>query len=126
MNVAPEETYRIAVAAALKTIGASESNIAKGELFVIKHLVNKLEPLVNLHESGTVDKVITILRDFAKGADGVVGTADDLLTAEQLEFFRNVISNDKLLKQLVTYFVHKRLSSRWVWLKSKFTCLQVL
>lgn len=115
--------YKTIILDALKKVGTTEADIAKGELYIVKHLVDRLGPLLKVSEKEKVDQIFFILSGFAKGEDGVLGTADDLLTPDQLAFFKQVFLNDTLLKQMVTYFVHKQVTKYRKWLVSKITCL---
>jgi hypothetical protein len=88
-------------------------------MYLVKVLVDRLGGLLNISEGEKIDQIVAVLQELAKGKDGVIGTDDDLLTPEQLEFFEGLASNERLLKQLVTYFIHKQLSKRRAWLMSK-------
>ena len=114
-----EAIHRTTVADALRAVGASKANIAKGEMYLVKVLVDRLGGLVDLSREETIYQIVVVLQDLAKGKDGVIGTDDDLLTPEHIEFFKGIASNEQLLKQLVTYFIHKQLSKRRAWLMSK-------
>ena len=70
---------------------------------------------------GTTKKaVIALLHDFADGKDGVLGTADDRLTPEQVILLESLISSGT-----VDRLVEKMYTSGWVQrvLKFLFPCL---
>jgi hypothetical protein len=70
---------------------------------------------------GTTKKaVIALLHDFAEGKDGVLGTADDRLTPEQVVLLESLISSGT-----VDRLVEKMYTSSWVQsvLKFLFPCL---
>jgi len=69
---------------------------------------------------GTTKKaVIALLHDFADGKDGVLGTADDRLTPEQVVLLESLISSGTIDR-----LVEKMYTSRWVqsMLKFLFPC----
>ena len=70
---------------------------------------------------GTTKKaVIALLHDFADGKDGILGTADDRLTPEQVVLLESLISSGT-----VDRLVEKMYTSSWVQsvLKFLFPCL---
>ena len=70
---------------------------------------------------GTTKKaVIALLHDFADGKDGVLGTADDRLTPEQVVLLESLISSGTIDR-----LVEKMYTSGWVQsvLKFLFPCL---
>jgi hypothetical protein len=70
---------------------------------------------------GTTKKaVIALLHDFAEGKDGVLGTADDRLTPEQVVLLESLISSGTIDR-----LVEKMYNSSWVQkvLKFVFPCL---
>ena len=59
---------------------------------------------------GTTKKaVIALLHDFAEGKDGVLGTADDRLTPEQVVLLESLISSGTIDR-----LVEKMYKSAWV------------
>ena len=58
-----------------------------------------------LAHGNTKKVVIALLHDFAEGKDGVLGTADDRLTPEQVVLLENLISSgtiDRLVEKMYT------------------------
>ena len=65
---------------------------------------------------GTTKKaVIALLHDFAEGKDGVLGTADDRLTPEQVVLLESLISSGTIDR-----LVEKMYTSSWVQRVLKF------
>lgn len=70
---------------------------------------------------GTTKKmVIMLIRDFADGKDGVLGTADDRLTTEQVVLLESLINSGTIDR-----LVEKMYTSTWgtTILKFLFPCL---
>ena len=72
-----------------------------------------------LAHGNTKKAVIALLHDFADGKDGVLGTADDRLTPEQVVLLESLISSGTIDR-----LVEKMYTSSWVQrvLKFLFPC----
>ena len=73
-----------------------------------------------LAHGNTKKAVIALLHDFADGKDGVLGTADDRLTPEQVVLLESLISSgtiDRLVEKMYTSSWFQRV------LKFLFPCL---
>ena len=68
-----------------------------------------------LAHGNTKKAVIALLHDFADGKDGVLGTADDRLTAEQVVLLESLINSGT-----VDRLVEKMYTSGWVQRVVKF------
>ena len=68
-----------------------------------------------LAHGNTKKAVIALLHDFAEGKDGVLGTADDRLTPEQVVLLESLISSGT-----VDRLVEKMYTSSWVQCALKF------
>lgn len=73
-----------------------------------------------IKHGNTKKVVIAILHDFADGKDGVLGTADDRLTPEQVVLLESLITSGTIDR-----LVEKMYTSSWVQrvLKFLFPCL---
>ena len=102
LHVSPQKQERYSQIRGYRKIQESGSTSVLSLINMISRLVTKeVNKLFKLSRDQRNELLIHVLTDIAKGADGLFGTEDDIISAETLEELK-VVLNTSFLQHVLT------------------------